>query len=138
MAEKVKFQDSFAERRMIEAKRKELAPLLELMFDKKITSRKLIKMDFDIDYKTVQNIVERRNNTLPMTISKFNYVIAYYLNKEKIALEKLKEWDKDKMERQQQFDCICEEYKAYYGVRATCAFQLIKEGYDLRQIIKQK
>lgn len=138
MAEKVKFQDSFAERRMREAECKELAPLLELMFANKITSRKFINMDFGIDYKTIQSIIERKNKTKIVTISKFNYVIAYYLNKERIALKKLKEWDKNKMERQLQFDNICEEYKAYYGVRAECAFQLIKEGYDLRQIIKQK
>lgn len=138
MEEKVKFQNSFAEKRMREEECKELAPLLELMFDKNITSRKFIKMEFSIDYKTIKNIIDRKNNARPLTISKLNYVIAYYLNKENKALKKLKEWDKDKLERQQAFDFICEEYRAYYGVRAKCAFQLIEDGYDLRQIIKQK
>lgn len=138
MAGKVKFQDSMAERRMIEEERRELAPLLELMLDKKIMTRKLIQMDFGIDYKTIRNIISRNNKTKPLTIRKLNYVFAYYLNEEKKALKNLKEWDKHKLEREQVFDCLCEEYRAYYGVLAKYAFQLIKDGYDLRQIIKQK
>lgn len=137
MTEKVNFQNSFAERRMREAERTELAPLLELMLDKKVTSRKLIKMDFGIDYKTIKNIIDKKDKAKPITIRKFNYVIAYYLNEEKKSLTKLKEWDKDKLERQQKFDALLEEYRAFYGVLAKSAFQLIKEGYDLRQIIKQ-
>ena len=137
MAEKVKFQDSFAERRMREAEYTELAPLLELMLDKKITSRKLINMDFGIDYKTIKNIIDKKNIAKPLTIRKFNYVFAYYLNEEKKALKKLKEWDKNKLERQQEFDNLFEEYCAFYGVLAKSAFQLIDDGYDLRQIIKQ-
>lgn len=103
MAGKIKFQDSMAERRMREEERKELAPLLELMLEKKIMSRKLVKMDFGIDYKTIKDIVENKNKAKSLTIRKFNYVFAYYLNEENKALKKLKEWDKDKLEREQVF-----------------------------------
>lgn len=136
MAEKVKFQNSFAERRIREAECEELAPLLELMLEKNITSRKLIKMDFGIDYKTIKNMIERKNKAKPLTIRKFNYVIAYYLNEEKKALAKLNEWDENKLDREKTFAYLCEEYKAFYGVQATCAFRLIKEGYDLSKIVK--
>ena len=63
---------------MEEEMSKELAPLLGLMLTRKITTRTLIKREFEIDYKTIAKLVDAGQTVTTVTILKLGYVIAHF------------------------------------------------------------
>lgn len=138
MAKGKTFINSPATRRMMEEGAKKLVPLLGLMFDHGITSRKLIKMEFYIDYKTIAKLTKKNKLSSVQTFLKLNYVMAFYLDREKKALGKLKQWDEEKVNREKLLAYLMDEYKSFYGFQATYALDLIAEGYDLREIVAKK
>lgn len=61
----------------------ELRPLVKSMLQKDIVTRKQLKKEFHIDYKTVRKLVIDGVKISMGSILKFNYAIAYYLNEKR-------------------------------------------------------
>lgn len=131
------FINSTANRLVMEEESKELAPILELMIANNIVSRKLIKMEFNIDYKTIARLVKKKETVSLATIRKLNFVIAYYLNEERKAMTKLKDWDAEKKNREKILAHLEEVYKSFYGFQATFALKMVRKGVDLRHFANQ-
>ncbi len=136
MAKGKTFINSPVTGRMMEEGAKKLVPLLGLMIDHGIVSRKLIKMEFHIDYKTISDLMKESKLGSVHTFLKLNYVMAFYLDQERKALEKMKQWDEGKMNRERQLAYLMAEYKSFYGFQATYALDLIAQGNDLREIAR--
>lgn len=112
----------------------ELRPLVNSMLQKDIVTRKQLKKEFHIDYKTVRKLVIEGVKISMGSILKFNYAIAYYLNEElnkqksKANKEKVDEVHVSEVEK------LDKGYRNLYGIQATIVDELIAKGIDLRML----
>lgn len=112
----------------------ELRPLVKSMLQKDIVTRKQLKKEFHIDYKTVRKLVIDGVKISMGSILKFNYAIAYYLNEElnkqksKANKEKVDEVSVSEVEK------LDKGYRKLYGIQATIVDELIAKGVDLRTL----
>lgn len=111
-----------------------LRPLVKSMLQKDIVTRKQLKKEFHIDYKTVRKLVVEGLKISMGSILKFNYAIAYYLNEElnkqksKANKEKVDEVHVSEVEK------LDKGYRNLYGIQATIVDELIGKGIDLRML----
>lgn len=112
----------------------ELRPLVKSMLQKDIVTRKQLKKEFHIDYKTVRKLVIDGVKISMGSILKFNYAIAYYLNEElnkqksKANKEKVDEVHVSEVKK------LDKGYRKLYGIQATIVDELIAKGVDLRTL----
>ena len=112
----------------------ELRPLVKSMLQKDIVTRKQLKKEFHIDYKTVIKLVIDGVKISMGSILKFNYAIAYYLNEElnkqksKANKEKVDEVSVSEVKK------LDKGYRKLYGIQATIVDELIAKGVDLRTL----
>lgn len=112
----------------------ELRPLVNSMLQKDIVTRKQLKKEFHIDYKTVRKLVVEGVKISMGSILKFNYAIAYYLNEElnkqksKANKEKVDEVSVSEVKK------LDKGYRKLYGIQATIVDELIAKGVDLRTL----
>lgn len=112
----------------------ELRPLVKSMLQKDIVTRKQLKKEFHIDYKTVRKLVAEGVKISMGSILKFNYAIAYYLNEEK-KKQKSKA-NKEKVDEVcvSEVEKLDKGYRKLYGIQATIVDELIAKGVDLRTL----
>lgn len=112
----------------------QLRPLVKSMLQKDIVTRKQLKKEFHIDYKTVRKLVIDGVKISMGSILKFNYAIAYYLNEElnkqksKANKEKVDEVSVSEVKK------LDKGYRKLYGIQATIVDELIAKGVDLRTL----
>lgn len=112
----------------------ELRPLVKSMLQKDIVTRKQLKKEFHIDYKTVRKLVIVGVKISLGSILKFNYAIAYYLNKEKKKQKSKANKEKVDEVSVSEVEKLDKGYRKLYGIQATIVDELIAKGVDLRTL----
>ena len=112
----------------------ELRPLVNSMLQKDIVTRKQLKKEFHIDYKTVRKLVVEGVKISMDSIFKFNYAIAYYLNEEKKKQKSKANKEKVDEVHVSEVEKLDKGYRNLYGIQATIVDELIAKGIDLRML----
>lgn len=112
----------------------ELRPLVNSMLQKDIVTRKQLKKEFHIDYKTVRKLVVEGAKISMDSILKFNYAIAYYLNEEQKKLKSKANKEKVDEVYVSEVKELDRGYRKLYGKQATIVDDLIDKGVDLRKL----
>lgn len=112
----------------------ELRPLVNSMLQKDIVTRKQLKKEFHIDYKTVRKLVVEGVKISMDSILKFNYAIAYYLNEEQKKLKSKANKEKVDEVYVSEVKELDRGYRKLYGIQATIVDELIAKGVDLRML----
>lgn len=112
----------------------ELRPLVKSMLQKDIVTRKQLKKEFPIDYKTVRKLVIDGVKISMGSILKFNYAIAYYLNEEKKKQKSKANKEKVDEVSVSEVEKLDKGYRKLYGIQATIVDELIAKGVDLRTL----
>lgn len=112
----------------------ELRPLVNSMLQKDIVTRKQLKKEFHIDYKTVRKLVVEGAKISMGSILKFNYAIAYYLNEEQKKLKSKANKEKVDEVYVSEVKELDRGYRKLYGIQATIVDELIAKGVDLRML----
>lgn len=112
----------------------ELRPLVKSMLQKDIVTRKQLKKEFHIDYKTVRKLVIDGVKISMSSILKFNYAIAYYLNEEKKKQKSKANKEKVDEASVSEVEKLDKGYRKLYGIQATIVDELIAKGVDLRTL----
>lgn len=112
----------------------ELRLLVNSMLQKDIVTRKQLKKEFHIDYKTVRKLVVEGAKISMDSILKFNYAIAYYLNEEQKKLKSKANKEKVDEVYVSEVKELDRGYRKLYGIQATIVDELIAKGVDLRML----
>ena len=112
----------------------ELRPLVNSMLQKDIVTRKQLKKEFHIDYKTVRKLVVEGAKISMDSILKFNYAISYYLNEEQKKLKSKANKEKVDEVYVSEVKELDRGYRKLYGKQATIVDDLIDKGVDLRKL----
>lgn len=115
---------------------KEVGALLDHILVEKITTPKLIKMEFGPVEDTVRKLRQQDTSISFETIRHFCYVIGYYLYLEIQAVENYKKNVRDRETRLAMLYEMKEIYKKIYGMQAAVVLNLLHQGKDLLALMK--
>ena len=97
---------------------KEVGALLDHMLVEKITTQKMIKMEFGPVDDTTRKLKQQDTSVSFEIIRQFCYVIGYYLYKEIEAVENYKKDVRNRESRLAMLYEMKEKYKKIYGMQA--------------------
>lgn len=115
---------------------KEVGALLDHMLVEKITTQKMIKMEFGPVDDTTRKLKQQDASISFETIRQFCYVIGYYLYQEIEAVENYKKNVRDRGSRLAMLYEMKEKYKKIYGMQAAVVLNLMHQGKDLLAFMK--
>lgn len=130
------YMNSYADGYMRGKVVKEVGALLDHMLVEKITTPKLIKMDFGAAYDTIRDLRQQETSISFETIRLFCYVIGYYLYQEIQAVENYKKDVREGEARLTMLNEMKEKYKKIYGMQAAVVLNLMHQGKDLLAFMK--
>ena len=131
--------NSYADRLMRERMVGEAGAFLEHLMSVEVTSPKLIKQEFGIDYKTIKALRTANPSVSFETLRKFAYVFAFYLCQCRDSIANKQKWVNGKDEKLAKVDQLIDAYKAIYGVQATFCLELVWHQHkDLREIVSME
>ena len=115
---------------------KEVGALLDHMLVEKITTQKMIKMEFGPVDDTTRKLKQQDTSVSFEIIRQFCYIIGYYLYKEIEAVENYKKDVRERGARLTMLNEMKEKYKKIYGMQAAVVLNLIHQGKDLPALMK--
>lgn len=116
---------------------KEVGALLDHMLVEKITTQKMIKMEFGPVDDTTRKLKQQDASISFEIIRQFCYVIGYYLYKEIEAVENYKKDVRNRESRLAMLYEMKEKYKKIYGMQAVVVLNLMHQGKDLLALMKR-
>ena len=131
------FSKSYAGQLLRMRKIEEVGTLVDHIANEGFTSAKRVYEEFGIDFKTIKALRCCQPSVSGDTLGKFAYVIAFYLDLARKEAEGIK-YIIDKEERLAEVHRLTEDFKAIYGIVATCVLEQIKQHKDLRQVVRQE
>lgn len=130
------FSKTYAGQIMRQRKIEEVGTLLDHILNEQWMSAKMVKMEFGIDYKTIKALRNRSFKVSGETLTKFCYVLAYYITQRKLNIDTQAKFLVCREERLTELSRVLEAYKSIYGIEATFCLELINnEQKDLREIV---
>ena len=131
------YMNSYADGYMRGKVVKEVGALLDHMLVEKITTQKMIKMEFGPVDDTTRKLKQQDASISFETIRQFCYVLGYYLYQEIQAVENYKKYVRERESRLAMLYEMKEKYKKIYGMQAAVVLNLMHQGKDLLALMKQ-